>query len=283
MWSNIILVVMYNKTLQESTTLNTISCYKFTDTKIVIHNNGPREIIYEGEFSAKLGQCFDNQVELINCLDNLPLSYIYNEVFSKYQNVERFIILDDDTEISESFVDAIKNSRVDLELPKIISSGDNKIYYPVCKNKVVTTDADLNPASTLSIGSGLIINRTLVEKFKKHNLKLFDEHYALYGVDFSLFRRIYKIVGKGENVKIRSSSFLMHSLSRLDQNEHKNNFRTSERALDIAISARRYPTLYLYYKFLTGISSEFMKMNWGNVYNMIKAYLLGVHPRCSKN
>ncbi|EHD22411.1 MULTISPECIES: glycosyltransferase family 2 protein [Brenneria] len=283
MWANIILVIMYNKDLQESTTLDTISNYSFNNTKLVIHNNGPREINYEGEFLAKLEHCFDNQVELINCLDNLPLSIIYNEIFSKYNNAEKFIILDDDTEISESFIDAIKISCVDLELPKIISTGDKKIYYPVCKSGIITTDTDLDPESALSIGSGLIINRTLVEKFKKHNLKPFDENYALYGVDFSLFRRIYKIVSKGENVKVRSSSFLMHSLSRLEQSENKNDFRTRERALDIAISARRYPTLHLYYKFFSGVFSEFIKMNWGNMFSMLKAYFLGVHPKCSKN
>ncbi|MCL2896208.1 glycosyltransferase family protein [Brenneria tiliae] len=283
MWANVILVIMYNKALHESTTLDTISNYYFNNTKLVIHNNGPREITYEREFLSKLECCFDNQVELINCLDNWPLSIIYNEFFLKYNNAGKFIILDDDTEISESFIDAIKSSYVDLELPKIISTSDKKIYYPVCKSGIVTTDTDLDSESALSIGSGLIINRTLVEKFKKHNLKPFDEHYALYGVDFSLFRRIYKIVSKGENVSVRSSSFLMHSLSRLDQSENKNDFRTRERALDIAISARRYPSLYLYYKFFSGIISEFMKMKWGNVFSMIKAYFLGVHPKCYKN
>lgn len=282
MWTNAILVIIYNKTLQESTTLTTLSDHHFSNTKLVIQNNGPYEIGYDCELSVRLNKCFNSQVELINCLDNMPLSIIYNDFFLKYKDSERYILLDDDTEISELFVKAIKNSHVDLEVPKIISSGDGKVYYPICENMVVTTDRDLDPESALSIGSGLIINRTLIEKFKRHDLKLFDEHYALYGVDYSLFRRIYKILDKGERVKIRSSSFLVHSLSRLDDSLRENSFRNIERALDVAVSARRYPTLHLHYLLVRKFISESIKMNWGNAYNIVKAYLLGSHPRCSK-
>lgn len=45
----------------------------------------------------------------------------------------------------------------------------------------------------ISIGSGLVIYKSLVECFRKDNLKLFDERYALYGVDYSFFRRIQRI------------------------------------------------------------------------------------------
>ncbi|MEL4888510.1 glycosyl transferase [Pectobacterium betavasculorum] len=282
MWANIILVIIYNKTLQESMTLKTLSEYKFYNTKVVIQNNGPSEVSYDCELFVRLNQCFDNQVELINSIDNVPLSVIYNDIFLKYKDSDRFILLDDDTEISESFVKAVKNSKVDLEVPKIISSGDRCVYYPICENEIVTTDRDLDPKSALSIGSGLIINNTLIEKFKRHDLKLFDEHYALYGVDFSLFRRIYKICTKGESVKIRSSSFLVHSLSRLDESSRKNNLRNIERALDVAITARRYPTFHLHYLLIRKFVAESMKMNWSNAYNIVKAYLLGCHPRCLK-
>lgn len=280
-FANVILVIIYNKSLCDSKTLDTISNYNFPNSKLVIHNNGPEEVIRMSPLWEKLNKCFYSQIELINCLYNKPLSIIYNDIFVKYQACN-FVILDDDTEISESFVYAMKNNNVDLELPKIKSSSDELIYYPICDGIVTNELVDLDPRKVLSIGSGLIINQALVDKFKTNNLKLFDESYALYGVDFSLFRRIYKIVDLGEVVKIRSSCFLTHSLSRLDMNENRDSFRARERALDLAISTRRYPTINLYYMFLRKIVGESIKMRYGNVYCMIKAYILGMHPRCSK-
>ncbi|WP_409159189.1 glycosyltransferase family 2 protein [Pectobacterium sp. B2J-2] len=248
----------------------------------MIQNNGPHEIDYDCELSVQLNQCFNNQVELINSVNNMPLSIIYNNLFLKYESAEKFILLDDDTEISVSFVQTIKSGYADLEVPKIISSSDRQIYYPICEDAVVTCDKDLDPISVLSIGSGLIINRTLIEKFNRHNLKLFDENYALYGVDYSLFRRIHQISGEGESIKIRTSSFLVHSLSRLDDSLKKNKFRNIERALDVAITARRYPTFHLHYLLIRKFVAESMRMNWNNAYNIVKVYLLGRHPRCLK-
>ena len=278
---NVFLVVIYDKTLEESTTLNSFLNYQFEMSMLIIHNNGPRPILLNEGFYNKLNGVFDNQVKVINTPDNKPLSIIYNKVFTEY-DAERYILLDDDTELSSSFVYSLKNTNADLNIPKIISSIDDKIYYPISNGVVVTESTTLDASHVLSIGSGLIINRTLIDKFSHYNLKLFDENYALYGVDYSFFRRLWWVVKQGGGINVCSSSFLKHSLSRIDKNESNNKFRSRERVLDVAITARQYPSLYSYYIFLRKVLGELSKMNFTNVIYMFRAYIIGRHPRCPK-
>lgn len=280
-FDNVILVVLYGKSICESMTLNSLSKYRLKNSKLVIHNNGPESVVFDGELYEKLNDSFDFNVEAVNDLNNTPLSKIYNQLFIVY-SAERFIILDDDTQLSDSFVFSIENACADLDVPRIISSSNGISYYPISDGVVIADNTELNANNVLSIGSGLIINTSLIDKFNNYNLNVFDENYALYGVDYSLFRRIWWLVKQGESVDVRSSSFLIHSLSRVNKNERKNKTRNKERVLDVAITARRYPTLYTCYIFLRKLVGEFLKMNASNVVDMIKAYVHGCHPRCYK-
>ncbi|WP_323635188.1 glycosyl transferase [Pectobacterium polaris] len=282
-FDNIVLVVIYNKALDESVTLNSFLKYKLKNSKLIIHNNGPQGVRFDDLLHERLNNNFDCHVELINSLDNKPLSIIYNEMFIK-NNANRFIILDDDTGLSQSFFELLKTSDfdVDLDIPKIISSIDGAIYYPISNGKVVKDSTILDARNVLSIGSGLVINRTLIEKFNRYNLDLFDENYALYGVDYSLFRRMWWVVKQGDEIHVRSSFSLEHSLSRADRNEKYNKVRNRERILDVAITARRYPSLYSYNIFFRRISREILKINFDNVVCMIMTYISGRHPRCYK-
>ncbi|HFV9295193.1 glycosyl transferase [Serratia fonticola] len=275
--SNAVIVIVYNKKLEDSVTLNTMVHYDFHDTRLVIHNNGPEHVSLNGDLERKIKVKF-KEVELINCLSNYPLSKLYNDFIAKNSNAKQFIILDDDSSITDEFVSAIFYNEVDLELPRIISRADDEVYYPIEGKTVVTVTCDLDPKTSYSIGSGLIINNSLVSKFQKHNIKIFDENFALYGVDVSLFRRIYQLINKGEIFKIRTSSYLKHSLSRTEGKE--SSFRVKERLIDVAVATRRYPSfrshVYLSKKIMTNI----VKFNFDNVYLILNAYFSGMHPRC---
>lgn len=274
---NAIIVVVYNKEIANSITLNTLVNYDFHNTRLVIHNNGPKEISLCGDIAKKIGEKFKD-VELINCLTNLPLSVVYNEFIHANLGVDQFIILDDDSTITDDFVNAINSNDSDLELPRIVSRADNVIYYPVEANKIISTDCELDPKTSFSIGSGLVIHRSLVEKFYRNNISLFDENYALYGVDVSIFRRIYQLIEKGESFKIKTSSYLKHSLSRTEGKESR--FRIKERLIDVAITTRRYPTLRMHIHLLKKILINLASFQFGNVSSMLNAYCTGMHPRC---
>ncbi|AGP46915.1 hypothetical protein D3C81_20140 [compost metagenome] len=274
---NAIVVVVYNKDIEDSITLNTLVNYDFHNSKLVIHNNGPKNITLGGDIARKINSKF-KVVELVNCLSNSPLSMLYNKFIQDNIDAKQFIILDDDSTITEEFVQAINRNEADMELPRIISRTDHVTYYPIEKKKVVTVDRELDPRKSFSIGSGLVIHRSLVEKFQKHNISLFDENYALYGVDVSVFRRIYQLIDKGENFKIKTSSFLKHSLSRTEGKESP--FRIKERLIDIAVTTRRYPTLRMHIHLLKKIAINLVGFQFDNVSSILKAYFTGMHPRC---
>ncbi|HAT4914913.1 glycosyl transferase [Serratia marcescens] len=276
-YNNAIVVVVYNKKIEDSATLNTLVEHDFFNSKLVIHNNGPESIALQGKLAEKIEAKF-KCVELINSLNNLPLSMLYNDFIRDNEEAGRFIILDDDSTITEAFARAVNYNEDDMELPRIISRVDGVTYYPIETKKVVTTERYLDHRTSYSIGSGMVINNSLVKKFQEHNVDLFDENYALYGVDVSVFRRIYQLIDKGEAFKIKSSSYIYHSLSRAEGKESP--FRIRERLIDTAITTRRYPTVRLHIHLMKKLIINVIKLNGNNAASIIKAYLTGMHPRC---
>jgi GT2 family glycosyltransferase len=274
---NAMIVVVYNKKIYDSTTLNTLTKFDLSNTDLIIYNNGPVKIDLARSKSDELDKSF-NSVQLINDLSNLPLSKIYNDFIYEHRYAQQYIILDDDTTVTSNFIDAVNINSYDLELPRIVSVTDNIVYYPISFKKVVTQNCELDPKNSFSIGSGLIINKSFVEKFQKYDTKIFDEDFALYGVDVSLFRRMYKLIDKGESFKIRSSSYLEHSLSRVEGEESR--FRIQERLLDLAISARKYPSLSLYYNFGKKFILNCILFDFDNIKLLLRGYFEGKHPRC---
>ncbi len=84
-----ILIVLYNKEIHESTTIETLLKLGLSGVKIVIHNNGPREISMTHEQVQRFQMnCID--LEFINCTDNQPLSVVYNNFIKKIHSMRFF-------------------------------------------------------------------------------------------------------------------------------------------------------------------------------------------------
>lgn len=272
-----ILIVLYDKEICESTTIESLSELALTETKIVIHNNGPREISLPKE-QAKIFNIKGIDFELINSIENKPLSVIYNEFINANLDCELFSIFDDDSYVSSDFVTIISNDSFDIELPKIMSRVDSKVYYPKVDKCIFYEDGSIIGSDVFSIGSGLTISNNVVKKFIKHKMDLFDEHYALYGVDFSFFRRLKKPQNKGEDFKISSNFTLLHSLSKAEVIQSK--FRHDERLIDFALTVRHYPSPRLYLSFFKRIAMDLLRFNIGDIALVTKTYLTASHPRC---
>ncbi|PRD16798.1 glycosyltransferase family 2 protein [Pantoea coffeiphila] len=271
-----IVVVLYNKEINESATIRTLVEKGLNNVYLTIHNNGPKNIAAPTEFLELLSlRCIVVNVE--NCIENKPLSNLYNDFIESHADFDKFILLDDDSEITQSFMDSIEKDDYDLEIPKIVSRVDNQVYYPISNGHVITDDCFLDVQGTSSIGSGLLFTKRLVNVFSKHNLKLFDENYALYGVDVSLFRRMWNLNRKGEVFKLKTSSSILHSLSRAEGQESA--FRSNERLIDYAITARRYPTPRLYASFLKRGLKQLVGMRFREFFQMCGYFISGVHPR----
>lgn len=277
---NAFLVIIYNKTIDESETINTLMRFHYKNSQLTIYNNGPKEIIISDEKKLQFSNVFD-KVNVINDLNNRPLSLLYNQFIEGNKEAKYFILLDDDTEITQSFVDIIHSSKADLELPRVISKETEKTYYPMSSGVISEKYGDLDPYNffCVSIASGLIISRDLVKEFYKNNLQLFDERYALYGVDSSFFKRLKKLLNKGAYFDIKTSCYIRHSLSLTE--EKFNDFRFKERLWDAAISTRRYPSVWQSYMFMKNFLLLFKYCKLDYFMILFKGLFLGKHPRCN--
>lgn len=226
-----ILVLLFNKKIHESETLTSLlsANVRLDGVQLTIWNNGP-EIIDELpiDYMSSIGL----KCELVQTVDNIPLSIIYNNFFKKI-SADRYVILDDDSCLSIDFINDILNVRKDeLGLP-LIFSGDTQ-QEPKFNGQLVTEKPkNTNFGKWFSIGTGLVVGADFLKEVKNNYVDVFDERFYFYGVDISLFHRINEL-GLSQNVKVLSS--IQHSLSRLAvESEEVAEFRAKERAYDLAL------------------------------------------------
>lgn len=281
----VIAVILYNKQIDDSETLNQLNIIKCDDCSLIIFNNGPEKIKKESILYRDLEGAYSN-VEIKEYIQNKPLSHIYNEVL-KFWEGDRFIFFDDDSHLDELFfkkIDAFYSKEIDLQLPLIYEITNKQLYYPIVDDVAykVNQNTDgtiISSNNILSIGSGLVIYKCLINKFAELNLDLFDERFALYGVDFSFFRRI-RIVRNKTDVNIQVVSFIEHSLSRTNTTYNATRYR--ERLYDNSLTIRHYSRnkLISILKLIRLIVSELSHCRFMNVYLIVISYLTGKHPRC---
>ncbi|WP_426617540.1 glycosyltransferase family 2 protein [Raoultella sp. R2A007] len=274
-----ILVVLYGKEISESATISSLLTSGLVGAKVILHNNGPSEISISSEEQKKF-EASGNDFVLANCIDNKPLSTIYNDFVRVNSQCDVLSFFDDDSTIPKKYVSIITSREFEIELPKILSRIDSKIYYPLVDKRVFNDDGVMIGNNIFSIGSGLTLTKGVIEKFIKHQMELFDEHYALYGVDFSFFRRLHALQTKGERFSISSNFTLLHSLSKVESVQSK--FRHDERLIDFALTVRHYPSTRLYLAFIKKNILCLLKLKIKDNILMVMTFLNGSHPRCAK-
>lgn len=279
---NISLVILFNKKIEDSTTLQTLLSSHYNGA-LVIFNNGPREISSSSPLFFQLEhQC--SEVTLIQDIRNKPLSMIYNE-FLLLNGYNNYFIFDDDTHIPDSFFENKCNDNFDLSVPLIVSNKTGKIFYPIINGVVSQVSASniVNSDEVISIGSGLLIKDTLIRIFNEHKMQLFDDRFALYGVDYSLFRRVSRLKRSNILIKIDVSGELQHSLSSEDNDISK--FRVQERLIDLILTKLFYSERRGFFKYLS-IGKTFLQNILANKISNGMLILLVLfyreHPRVRK-
>lgn len=281
----LIVVILYNKEIRDSLTINSLNSSEVKNTTLHIINNGPNEIKLDNDCDDfTLNE--NNEVKIFNFLDNRPLSIIYNQALNNI-GYDRYILFDDDSVLSENFfhsIDVFSDDKIDLQLPRIIDRKTQRITYPRVRGyEGFDKDGMFKiPQNThfYSIGSGLVIYKKLVDTFYRNNLTVFDERFALYGVDLSLFRRVERLKKNGEEINAQINSFLIHSLS--STSEKMTDWRYKERLYDHVLSMRFYSKnkFRLCINFGRAILKELCKFNFENVHLIIMTFFRGKHPRC---
>jgi hypothetical protein len=277
---DIILIVIYNKNFERSETIKSLLLCEF-EGSIIIFNNGPNILSEDNELLNLVRDKFIS-VKVIQDISNKPLSIIYND-FLCIKSFERYFIFDDDTNINHDFFRNKKETCCDLSIPIIRSITTKKICYPVINNCVYKNEKKLNYGDeVISIGSGLMISASLIEIFFNNSMKLFDERYALYGVDYSLFRRINSFNMNDAKINIDISECINHSLSSVDEKPSKK--RELERLIDLVLTKMYYPKRYGFQKKMSIMKTLFIRLfhfDFMGFYILTKVVISKCHPRCN--
>lgn len=278
----ITLVVIYNKKIEDSTTIKSLLLSNYSGD-LYIFNNGPAAINVSADCLESLQEKYSH-INIFEDVNNRPLSTIYND-FLNIGDYDCYYLFDDDTAIPSNFFATEQHVEYDLSLPVIVSDKSGDAVYPIVNNNVFTEnefpfkDSD----EVISIGSGLMINKSLVLKFKKIGIKPFDERFALYGVDYSLFRRLPFLKRAGYVVRIGISGMLHHSLS--SEENHISAFRKRERLIDIVLTklhySRRNRSLQLL-SILKTMAEQAIKSDFGTFKILLGVCLRQEHPRSTQ-
>ncbi|MGL6315378.1 glycosyltransferase family 2 protein [Vibrio sp. WXL103] len=271
-----ILIVLYNKTLLESSTLSSLMDYQgnLSHIDLLIWNNGPSEI------DTSLPEIYSEKFHSITVhqdTSNVALSKIYNFAL-EHNNNDFCIVLDDDSTLSQQYLDeATKGTREACLVPILTNKG--KVQSPTIKKSKVEQPQQLTEVKRFrAVGSGVVIGRQFKEMMKKAHGSVFDERFVLYGVDTTFFMR-------AEQIKLihlmRVIPGFEHSYSRLEsEDEQLSEFRKKERAYDEGLRNRYYkskPSLLLYtLKLLKKIASKDDNQNELFIWDAIKS---GKHYR----
>ena len=275
-----LVVVVFDKKLEKSATIQSLLGFNRKLDYLLIVNNGPKEINTENIIISEL-KTRHHEVVLENQIQNKPLSWIYND-FVKNNIADYYVFFDDDTEINIEYQKMLFTAQgIDIELPKIISMSDKEQYYPLVDGEIERKDGNISNATEIfSIGSGLLISKGVKQYFIEKEMELFDSHFALYGVDFSFFRKINRIEKKSKLFTISCNSYINHSLSRVEKEESA--WREKERLYDLVLTLKYYYS----YTELRILKLLLIKILGGKIKDALIILITvfkGVHPRCNTN
>lgn len=236
MYETAILVLLYNKEITASKTITSLmeSNIQYPNARIVIWNNGPRKLINcDCAYLESLGY----NVVIEETLNNESLAVIYNKFIAK--NVaKKYILLDDDSELTGSYILASSETKKsEIGMPIISSSGE--VQSPTIDGLPYSAEIELSLKNkVITIGSGLVIGSDIADILKEKYNQIFDERFYLYGVDTTVCLRLFS--SKLTN-KIKIIPGFNHSLSRLEkENFKKAKFRRLERSYDLGLTLRYY-------------------------------------------
>lgn len=218
MYQTLLVVVLSGKTYKASVTLNSLMNKSYVNSDLVIINTGPDALRFDKDFIHTLG-FYVKSIDIKEYLDARSLSNIYNEILNEYGEIDRFILLDDDSCLNKYYLnnlDKFHTDEIDLQLPHLRSKVDGKIYYPIIGESVakVADGFVIKPTHNIrSLGFGLVVYRSAINKFLTIQKEFFDDHFSFYDVDNGFFEQIKLLRDEGINIKIQVVNTMEHALN----------------------------------------------------------------------
>lgn len=276
-----ILVVLYGKGLANSKTLLSLERMKFSEDSVIsltIWNNGP-ELLSCFDFISNL-ESAGFIVNIIETKENISLSKIYNKFVNGFES-RKYVVLDDDSVINNDYFDSVLSLCAD-DVGMPIISYNNKVVNPRINKKPINNKIyNSEGGEIITIGSGLVIGSSIVQKLKRKNefSNVFDERFYFYGVD-TAFCRCLQRNNLSSCIKIIPG--FNHDLSRYSvESSEKKQFRRKERSYDRGLSLRYYePRLSSIIKILKitiAININAELKNEISLIHLLMAYIKGRH------
>lgn len=226
-----ILIVLYNKKLNESVTLRNLNFIE--NSKFIIWNNGPNEFDKTLEEYETINKTFD----IIENINNTPLPIVYNTIIKNY-SANKYIILDDDSDLTTGYLKSVlllNEKSIGVPTIKVL----NKIVSPSVNGKEYNNSIIIKKNDKVfAITSGLVLGKEIIEIILNSYENVFDENFIIYGADTSLFYRLIKL-GIIEKIKIIDG--FNHSLSEYEiESDEKSKFRQIEKGSAEGLIYRYY-------------------------------------------
>ncbi|WP_454442515.1 glycosyltransferase family 2 protein [Vibrio bathopelagicus] len=275
------LVLLYNKEIQNSNTLNQLrdSKLSFARCQLTIWNNGPKLLMNQAVSNfEKLGF----SVSIVETLENRSLANIYNQ-FAGSVNSDKYVILDDDSILNDDYLKDVLAANNDEVCIPIIRMNDEVKGPRINKRMVLEPSLFTNRVRISAIGSGTVLGSKVAELMKQQEGTIFDEKFFFYGVDTTFFLRLNRL---SQEVPFRVISSFSHSLSRYEKESDKvREFRKKERSCTTALRLRHYKpvingfTLYLKHMLSSSSKVIFGKESKIDFKEFTLAYVSGKHYR----
>lgn len=211
-------VLLYNKSIDNSLTCNNLKSINSNNTKVLILDNSTRE--YDNEKLSKKESYY-----YISMNGNMGISKPYNKAIDYLSNIikantnDYIVWLDDDTDIKKEYFDELKrnikeNPKIDIFAP-IIYGQDGVIYSPnnarYIKNKLVSSEKE-----TFQLTKYNAINSCLCVKLSVYENYRYDEILFLDQTDQNFFDDMRKLKKSFKTINVRIKQNFSQRDSKLD-------------------------------------------------------------------
>lgn len=182
-----ILVVIYNQTITDSDTLNSLLANKLyiSNSKVTVWDNSPKSL--DKSEQEYLNENIRN-LTYIHTPENYGLAKIYNNVIVASNDSRYVIILDQDSKFNNEYFEKLHHGITqypDINLLVPLIKHKNLImspgYYKSFKGSLRKTIplGKLSTKDMAVITSGMVIS----QKYLRETFKAYDESFVFYGID----------------------------------------------------------------------------------------------------
>lgn len=289
-----VLIVFYNASPSESATLQSILAAELSSLQgihITLWNNGSE--LFDNETITLLQKDFASKNitgTLYNTTHNFTLSSIYN-FFIAQGNYTHYIIFDHDSSFAPDFFSKLNSkAQYNIVLPAIFEISTREPIGPASRDKPHAPFYELageraySGRPVTSIGSGICISKSFIQKFSPYYGSVFNEAFSLYAVDTCFFEYVSDFLKNHPDYPFYITNTIDHSLSKfLDEGLPMQKFKRLESAhahtllrLHTKKKSRRKALSYILRQCVPSCSS------FRDFFSLCKIVITKRHPRVTQ-